>query len=72
MEQRVDLARLEPIKDAVKQVEGELGENGRVLLRPSGTEPVVRIMVEGIDPDQVERLAGELATTVENTLKSAA
>jgi phosphoglucosamine mutase len=72
MEQRVDLARLDPIKDAVKQVEGELGENGRVLLRPSGTEPVVRIMVEGIDPGQVERLAGELATTVENTLKSAA
>jgi phosphoglucosamine mutase len=72
MEQRVDLARLDPINDAVKQVEGELGENGRVLLRPSGTEPVVRIMVEGIDPGQVERLAGELAATVESTLKSAA
>jgi phosphoglucosamine mutase len=72
MEQRVDLARLDPINDAVKQVEGELGENGRVFLRPSGTEPLVRIMVEGIDPGQVERLAGELAAMVESTLKSAA
>ena len=72
MEQRVDLARLDALKSAVKHIEEALGENGRVLLRPSGTEPLVRIMVEGIDPGQVERLAGELAASVENTLKSAA
>jgi len=36
-----------------------------VLLRASGTEPVVRVMVEGIDPEQVQRLAQQLADTVQ-------
>jgi phosphoglucosamine mutase len=39
-----------------------------VLLRPSGTEPVVRVMVEGSDADVVERHARELATVVRDTL----
>ncbi len=72
MEQRVEVDKLDPIKNAMKQVEAELGENGRVLLRPSGTEPVVRIMVEGMDPSQVERLASELAATVEHALRNVA
>jgi len=52
------------VLDAVRSAEIELGEQGRVLLRPSGTEPVVRVMVEGMDPTQVQRIAEALADTV--------
>jgi len=62
----VDLQRL-PIRDAVRAVESQLGEQGRVLLRPSGTEPVVRVMVEGPDAAVVERYARELAAVVRDT-----
>lgn len=62
----VDLQRM-PIQDAVRAVENQLGEQGRVLLRPSGTEPVVRVMVEGPDAAVVERYARELAAVVRDT-----
>jgi phosphoglucosamine mutase len=52
------------IKAAVTSAEKELGITGRVLLRPSGTEPVVRVMVEGENSDQVSRLAGTIAEVV--------
>lgn len=56
------------VEAAVAAVEAELAGNGRVLLRPSGTEPVVRVMVEGRDGTQVERLAGQLADAVADAL----
>lgn len=65
----VDLQRA-PIQDAVKAVESQLGDHGRVLLRPSGTEPVIRVMVEGPDADAVERHARELAGVVRDTLSA--
>ncbi|RLA37213.1 MAG: phosphoglucosamine mutase [Gammaproteobacteria bacterium] len=49
---------------AVKAAEAALGTDGRVLLRPSGTEPVVRVMVEGRDASQVAQLVEELAEVV--------
>lgn len=52
------------INTARARAEVELGESGRVLLRPSGTEPLLRVMVEGRDADQVERLAQGIAETV--------
>lgn len=52
------------IRDAVSKVEGELAESGRVVLRASGTEPVIRVMVEGEDEDQVTLLAERLAAAV--------
>ncbi len=52
------------VTSAVAAAEAELGADGRVLLRPSGTEPVVRVMVEGRDGGQVARLVEALAETV--------
>lgn len=56
------------LKDALQEVERELGANGRVLLRPSGTEPLVRVMVEGKNSDQVKRLCERLAEAVETAI----
>lgn len=53
------------IAHAVQQATEELGETGRVLLRPSGTEPLLRVMVEGRDGDQVERLARSIADAID-------
>jgi len=49
---------------AVRRVQAELGDGGRVLIRPSGTEPVVRVMVEARDVQQVERYCRQLADVV--------
>lgn len=54
--------------DAVAKAEAELGDDGRVLLRPSGTEPVVRVMVEAADPAAAESTASELAEVVRRNL----
>jgi phosphoglucosamine mutase len=53
---------------AVAEAERELGATGRVLLRPSGTEPLVRVMVEAADFGQAQAIAGRLADVVKSTL----
>jgi len=60
---RVDLEQA-PVRAAVAAVEQQLKGRGRVLLRPSGTEPVVRVMVEGEQAEQVSRLAEDIAAAV--------
>lgn len=63
MERRIDVA--DPvIQAATRAAEAELGTRGRVLLRASGTEPVIRVMVEGEDDAEVERLAQRVADAV--------
>jgi len=62
---KVDLSELPTVCDAVAAVEKKLAGRGRVLLRPSGTEPVVRVMVEGEDAMLVSALCSELAQVVE-------
>ena len=59
-----DVSASQSVRDAVSGVEDKLQGRGRVLLRPSGTEPVLRVMVEGEDADLVARLARELADVV--------
>lgn len=68
MSRRVNVATDETIQAAVMQTEAKLAGTGRVLLRPSGTEPVVRVMIEGQDRQQVKELAQELAAVVETVL----
>ena len=56
------------VSAAVAAAEAELGETGRVLLRPSGTEPMVRVMVEALDQATADRVAQRLAEVVEAEL----
>jgi phosphoglucosamine mutase len=58
----------EGVADAVRRFEAELGDSGRVLLRPSGTEPVVRVMVEAADQETADRVAHALADVVRDRL----
>jgi phosphoglucosamine mutase len=60
----VDLKTSAPVQAAVDECEARLGDSGRILLRPSGTEPVVRVMVEGADAPLVEETARYLADAV--------
>ena len=60
----LDFSESTAIYSAVKKAEAQLGSNGRVILRPSGTEPLIRVTLEGTDETQVNRLATELADVV--------
>jgi phosphoglucosamine mutase len=65
------LAGSQEVTTAVKAVEGELGDTGRVLLRPSGTEPLVRVMVEAPTAEAAEAAARQLAEVVRSALAPA-
>lgn len=62
---RVDVAGSEPIQAVVARAEAELSDRGRVLVRASGTEPVLRVMVEGEDEQQVNAVARSLAEGIQ-------
>lgn len=64
---RIDLDASAPVRQAVEEAQAHLGGRGRIVLRPSGTEPVIRVMVEGEDAGQVEELALRLAAVVERS-----
>ena len=64
----VDLSKMTNVQDAVRTAESELGDKGRILLRPSGTEPLVRVMVEGEIETQVNAIAESLANEVRSGL----
>ena len=58
----------EEIRKKIEAVEQELGEDGRILVRLSGTEPLVRVMLEGLDEAQINRLANETADVIRDRI----
>ncbi|MCS1352085.1 phosphoglucosamine mutase [Mechercharimyces sp. CAU 1602] len=55
----------EKVQTRIAAAEAALGDDGRVLVRPSGTEPLVRVMAEGPDEEQINHLVAEIATAIE-------
>ena len=58
----------EAVAEAVAAAEARLGDTGRVLLRPSGTEPLVRVMVEAATQEEADSVAASLADVVKENL----
>ena len=63
-EGKVQFYKNQDIKDKIEAVKNELGADGRILVRLSGTEPLVRVMLEGLDKDKITRLANETADLI--------
>ncbi len=61
---KIDVLGMPAIRQRIKAIEDELGKSGRILTRYSGTEPVLRIMLEGEDEDKITHMGRELADTI--------
>ena len=66
---KYDYDKDKEIKDAIDKLEREFAGNGRVLIRPSGTEPLVRVMIEGEDQEYITKKAKDIADLIEKKLK---
>jgi phosphoglucosamine mutase len=62
---RVDVRQLPGVQEAMREAEARLEGRGRIVLRPSGTEPLIRVMVEGESESEVEDIARSIAAAVE-------
>ncbi len=65
---KVELETVEPVREIVADVEQRLGGEGRVLLRYSGTEPLLRVMLEGPEQQLVDQLCDDICGVVEDSL----
>ncbi len=68
-DKKYDYEEDKEIKDAIEKLEKEFAGNGRVLIRPSGTEPLVRVMIEGENQEYITKKANEIAKLIEKKLK---
>ncbi|MFQ6079329.1 MAG: phosphoglucosamine mutase, partial [Thermodesulfobacteriota bacterium] len=64
IDREIDVLRMPKIRRKIKAIERELGKSGRILTRYSGTEPVLRIMLEGEDEDKIARMGRELTNAI--------
>ena len=63
-----DFMQSEAVAGAIKALEDKYAGEGRVLIRPSGTEPLVRVMIEGRDKSVIDKDASDLAALIEKEL----
>ncbi len=68
-EKKYEYEKDEDIKKAIEKIEEEFAGNGRVLIRPSGTEPLVRVMIEGENQEYITKRANEVASLIAEKLK---
>ncbi len=68
-DKKYDYEKDSDIKNAIEKLEKEFAGNGRVLIRPSGTEPLVRVMIEGENQEYITQKATEIANLIEEKLK---
>ena len=68
-DKKYDYEKNKEIKIAIEKLEKEFAGNGRVLIRPSGTEPLVRVMIEGEDQRYITKKAKEIAKLIEEKLR---
>jgi phosphoglucosamine mutase len=66
--EKAELEKIPAVAAVMKSVEQRLGTNGRLLVRYSGTEPLLRVMLEGQDPEEIDRWAREIADAVRQAL----
>lgn len=66
--ERKDLTQVPAIQKMMKDIEGRLGKQGRLLVRYSGTEPLVRIMIEGQEDALIRKMAGDLSVCIQTNL----
>jgi len=67
-EKKYDYDKNEKIQEAIKKLEKEFAGNGRVLIRPSGTEPLVRVMIEGENQQDITKKAKDMASLIEENM----
>ena len=67
-DKKYDFDKDEEIKSAIEKLNKEFDGNGRVLIRASGTEPLVRVMIEGEDQDYIKQKAQTIASLIEQKL----
>ncbi|EKD32458.1 MAG: hypothetical protein ACD_77C00094G0002, partial [uncultured bacterium] len=62
---KIDVATIQKFPETIARLEEKLGRTGRILVRPSGTEPVIRVMVEGQEESVIHEMADELCDLVQ-------
>ena len=60
-----------PVKAAIEEARNRLGKSGRLVIRPSGTEPLIRVMAEGDDPQLVETVVNDIVGIISETRSAA-
>ena len=68
VKEKHDLSQVSEIQNAIRKVEQELGTQGRIVVRYSGTEPMIRVMLEGEKEEQIQQMGGDLSEVIEKNL----